>query len=359
MYYAGIDYHKRYSNVCILSEGGEIALEAMVKPNTQEGFAALFARLDGPVKAVFECGLNWGYLYDLLQELPVVDEVVLAHAAQTRIIAEAQIKTDKIDARKLAWLLRADLVPSVHIPDPHTRSRKEVIRQRIHWVKSRTRIRNRIHRIVERQRHLNLPQVTDLFGKKGKAAMSKAKLPEPDGMLLRQNLEMLDELDRLVREDEALMKAEGKCDPQMQWMLSIPGIGLTIGSILATEIDGIKRFRGPEKLCAYAGLCPSTYSSGGKTRQGRMLMGSNKWLKWGFIEAAWVAVGCSPYFGGLYRAQRQRGKQANTAITIVARRMCRIVWDLLINERHYEERMYTGTTPGRPPHGLTESSRVA
>jgi hypothetical protein len=67
----------------------------------------------------------------------------------------------------------------------------------------------------------------------------------------------------------------------------------------------------------------------------------NKWLKWAFIEAAWIAVGCSSYFGGFYRYHRSRGKQANTAITIVARRMCRIVYQLLTEDRFYEERTFS------------------
>lgn len=359
MKYVGIDYHKRYSTVCILNEAGDIVYEGRIDGNRQSQFRALFQKVGGPVRVVYECGLNWGYLYDLLSELDEVESVKLAHAAQVRIIAEAQIKTDKIDARKLAWLLRADLVPCVHVPDAETRSRKDVIRQRIYWVRTRTRIRNRIHRIVERQRNLNLPQVSDLFGKKGRAALNKARLKEPDALLLRQNLEMLEDLDRLVREDEALMKADGRQDRAYELLQSIPGVGLTIGSILATEIDGIERFRSAEKLCAYAGLVPSTYSSGGTTRHGRMLCGCNKWLKWGFIEAAWVAVGCSSYFGGLYRAHRARGKKANTAITIVARRMCRIVWQLLNEDRLYERREFEGFAPGRPQLGLTKSSRVA
>jgi len=67
----------------------------------------------------------------------------------------------------------------------------------------------------------------------------------------------------------------------------------------------------------------------------------NRWLKWAYVEAAWVAVGCSSYFGGLYRQQRARGKQANTAITIVARRMCHIAYQLLTEDRVYEERPYS------------------
>jgi len=72
-----------------------------------------------------------------------------------------------------------------------------------------------------------------------------------------------------------------------------------------------------------------------------MLWQCNKWLKWAFIEAAWIAVGCSAYFGGLYRHHRDRGKKANTAITIVARRLCGIAYHLLMENRCYEERCFS------------------
>jgi hypothetical protein len=94
-YYAGIDYHKHYSTVCVLDTDRKVVFEATVRPNGKQEFHSLFSRLDGPVKATFECGLNWGRLFDILQALPMVSEVVLANALQTRIIAEAQVKTDK------------------------------------------------------------------------------------------------------------------------------------------------------------------------------------------------------------------------------------------------------------------------
>jgi transposase len=85
-------------------------------------------------------------------------------------------------------------------------------------------------------------------------------------------------------------------------------------------------------------VVPTTHASGGKVHHGGLLPSCNKWLRWALTEASWVAVGCSPYFGGLYRQQRQRGKKANTAIMIVARRMCRIVWALLHEKREFENR---------------------
>ena len=91
------------------------------------------------------------------------------------------------------------------------------------------------------------------------------------------------------------------------------------------------------RLCAYAGLVPSTYASGGAIYNGKLLKAANKWLRWALIEATWVAVGCSGYFGSLYRHHRARGKKANTSITIVARRMSTILWHLLKERRSFKE----------------------
>ena len=113
---------------------------------------------------------------------------------------------------------------------------------------------------------------------------------------------------------------------------TLPGIGKVLGPVIALEIDGIRRFQTADRFCAYAGLVPTTYSSGGRTSHGRMLPFCNRWLKWAFIEAAWVAISCSDYFGGFYRRHRARGKGANEAITITARRLAKIAWKMLTDE---------------------------
>lgn len=351
LYYAGIDYHKHYSAVCVVNADGSIVLETTIRPNSRDHFEATLTRLDAPVRVTYECGLNWGYLYDLLESLPIVESIQLANAYRVRIISEAQIKTDKIDAQKLAWLLRADLIPSIHIPSSSTRARREVIRQRMYWVRERTRIRNRVHRLIERQLLLEMPKASDLFGKKGMAALEKAVLPPHERLLLDQDLATLKQLGSMVKELETEMRTYVKRDKDAQLLMSITGVGLTIGTMLALEIDGIGRFATPQRLDAYAGLVPSTHSSGGHTRNGRMLVGCNKWLKWAFIEAAWVAVGHSAYFGGLYQREKVRGKKPNTAITIVARRMCRITWHLLQERRPFTEMK---PSSGCSQHGLAK-----
>lgn len=346
MNYVGLDYHKRYTVASAMNEAGQIVWEERLEHRYGSGvFERFFERLAGPGQVVFEASLNWSWLYEVLEQIKGIERIVMASPYQTRIIAAAQIKTDKLDARKLAMLLKADLIPAVHIPDRATRARKDVLRQRIFLVRQRTRIRNRIHQLLGRQHNLAMPQVSDLFGAKGRAALNKVLLADPDDALLRQNLAVMDTLNEQIKQEEKRIALDGAGDPDIEWITSVPGIGLILGNVIATEIDGVKRFVSADKLCAYAGLVPSTQSSGDKTFHGRTLSACNKWLKWAFVEASWVAVGCSEYFGGIYRAHRARGKKATIGIMIVARRMCRIVWQLLKEHRGYENRPVQRISP--------------
>lgn len=341
MYYAGIDYHKRYSFISIQDSTGETVLEQNINHAFPEFFQQLLHSCPEPVAVVYESTSNWSWLYEILETIKQVHSITLANPYKVRLIAEAQIKTDKISARILATLLRWDLIPSCHIPDRQTRDRKEVLRQRSYWVKLRTAIRSRIHKLISQQHGLSMPQVSDLFGKKGRLALEKAVLPQPAQMLLQQNLQMLDTLDAQIKADESAMKKQGSKDRAFEILTSIPGIAMILGNVIATETDGIGRFSHPSRYTSYAGLSPTTHSSGGKSYTGHMMTHCNKWLKWAYIEAAWIAIGCSSYFGGLYRYHRSRGKKANTAITIVARRMCRIAYQLLMEDRFYQERPFS------------------
>src|SRR5438046_1055867 len=114
---------------------------------------------------------------------------------------------------------------------------------------------------------------------------------------------------------------------------SIPGIGPLFSSVIATEIDGIKRFNSSAKLAAYAGVVPTTHASGGRVFNGRLLWQCNKWLRWALVEASWRAIQFSSYFGGIYRNARARGKNKNVAITVVAHRMAKIIWQHIFGPR--------------------------
>jgi transposase len=353
MNYTGIDWHKKYSVCYTVDEKGKRLGEGKIEGNTATGFAAYFRSLPGPTAVVHEACWNWGKLFDLLEEMEGVEEVVLAHPHKTRLIADAQIKTDRLDAKALATLLRGQLVARVHIPRADTRARKNLLRQRLYWARLRTMMRNRIHALVDRQKDLKLPQCSDLFGVKGVAALRTAQLPEPDQRLLRDDVELLDLLKIQIKRLEEQIETDNEKSPMVCHLQSIPGMGKILAAVTAAEIDQVERFYRAEKLCAYAGLVPTTHASGGKISHGRLLPWCNKWLRWAFVEASWVAIGCSPYFGDLYRYHRVRGKKANTAILIVARRMCQIAWNMLQQNRDFSpDKPEPKPFPGRSPIGL-------
>jgi transposase len=335
MNYTGIDYHKRYSVACTLDAQGRKLQEGRIDGNAIAAFAAYFKQLGSPSEVVIEACWNWGTLYDLLEGIDGVTKVVLSHPAKNRIIADAQIKNDRVDAKALATLLRGDFIARVHVPSRDVRQRKNVIRQRLWLARVRTMIRNRIHTVIDRHPQLERPAVKDLFSNAGKAWMKRAPLPPAERTLLDEDLALHALLQSHIDALETIIVEDNVKNQVVVRLQTLPGIGLILAPVIALEIDEIERFGTADKLCAYAGLVPTTHASGGKIAHGRMLPFCNRWLKWAFIEAAWVAVGCSDYFGAFYSKQRLRGKGANDAITIVARRMAKIAWKMLTVERDY------------------------
>jgi transposase len=174
MNYIGIDIHKKYSVGCVQDERGQIVRRERIEGNRVEGFRRCLWGERG--RAVIEASWNWTKIYEILEELEGIEEVVLANPLRTRLIADAQIKTDKVDAAALATLLRGNLVARAHVPDRGTRLRKQELRQRLSWARLRTRIRHRIHALLARQHDLELPQCTDLFGQRGLGFLRRLQL---------------------------------------------------------------------------------------------------------------------------------------------------------------------------------------
>ncbi|MCO5069481.1 MAG: transposase [Kiritimatiellae bacterium] len=112
-----------------MNEAGTILAEERIDHAFPERFAELIGK-HTPAQVAFEATMNWGWLHEILEAIAGIERIVMANPLHVRLIAAAQVKTDKVDARKLATLLRANLLPASHIPDRATRMRKEVLRQR-------------------------------------------------------------------------------------------------------------------------------------------------------------------------------------------------------------------------------------
>jgi len=353
MGYVGIDYHKRYSVLCATDERGQELKRRRINGNWPAGFAQFFAELGESSKVVMECCWNWGWLYDVLKEIEQVEEVVLAHPYKTRLIAEAQIKNDRIDAQMLAKLLRGDLVARSHAPSAAARARKQLLRQRLFWALVRTMLRNLIHALLDRQHELEQPQLKDLFGSRGQRWLKSLQLAgAEDQALLEQDLEVAQVLESKIKQLEQRI---GHTQSEEEKLLeTIPGIGPIFSSLIATEIDQVRRFSSSAKLCAYAGVVPTTHASGGRVFNGQLLWQCNKWLRWALIEASWSAIQFSGYFAGIYRHARLRGKNKNIAITHVAHRLAQIIWLLMTQKRPYTE-----TLPDRSSDEVTVVVRAS
>jgi len=337
MLYVGVDHHKRYCQLAALNERGELVREGRVLTEREE-LSRFLAELGQPWAAALEAGRNWGLVYDWLEGLEGAQELQLAHPAKVKAIAWAKIKTDTIDARILAQLLRANLLPTAHIPGQKIRALKNLLRQRIFLVGLRTMLKNRIHALVDRH-HLPTQQFSDLFGKRGRQFLQGAleRLPAPDAKLLRQDLELLEQLRTHIRATEGWLQEASEADERVGWLRSLPGIGRFLALVILAEIDRIERFPSPQKLTSYAGLVPSTYASGGRVLHGRLTKQGNQYLRWALVEAVWPAIRKSPWL----RAQYERIKArhgANGAKAAVARKLCEVVWVVLKERRPYEER---------------------
>ena len=205
MPFAGVDAHKRYSRVVVKDETGSLLCRASLQ-NDVASFQEFFSAIDGPTKAVLEAGRDWGVICDPLEGIGV--EPALANPVKTRAIAEARIRTDTVDATILADLLRGDLIPVVHVPSREVRTQKNLLRQRLWLVELRTRIKNRIHNILDRN-HVKPPPVAHLFGQAGRHFLDQLHLPAPDDRLLKAHLELLDLVQSQIGKSEEWIDSLG------------------------------------------------------------------------------------------------------------------------------------------------------
>lgn len=140
-YHIGVDYHKSYSHLVVQDSAGKTLRSGRVK-NDRQSLGSFLERYRQNSHAVMEATRNWMVMYDWLDD--ICDDVVLAHPLKVKAIADAKIKTDKIDATVLAHLLRADLVPEAWTPTEKARDLRVALRERMFYVRLRTMVKNRV-----------------------------------------------------------------------------------------------------------------------------------------------------------------------------------------------------------------------
>jgi len=327
MLYVGLDLsRKRLDWQALAGDGQRVEIGAV--PPDADGLAKLTQRLgDADVVAVIESMSGSRFVHDRL-ELAGWD-VRIADAAKARGIAPLACKTDTIDTWVLAELARLELVPEIWLPDPEIRAERERARFRLHLVKHRSALKNRVHAILFQHGVAN--PLSDLFGAAGRVLLERLRLPEPWTSTVGASLALIDVLDEQISACERELRELGAEHRYIPLLLSCPGIGWVLAFTIASEIGDIARFPSPRKLVGYTGLCPRVDQSGERDRRGPLRKNGPNHLRWALVEAAHTAYRHPLYRPLLERKRAQLGKKRGTKIAAidVARKLTEAIWHML------------------------------
>jgi transposase len=329
MLHVGLDLSRKRLDYCALAADGR-PLEASAAPPDADGLRGLARRLDAygePISATIESMNGARFVHDQLELCGW--EVELADAQRAKGLAPLACKTDRIDAWVLAELSRRDLVPAIWLPDPEVRGERERARWRLHLVRHRTRLKNRVHSTLLAW---GVPRpASDLFGGRGRELLARLDVPEPWRSNVVAAVGLIDSLDEEISAIERELRRAGAEHPYVSLLVSAPGISWVLGYTIAAEIGEIRRFASPAKLVGYSGLCPRVYQSGDSDRRGPLAKHGPRYLRWGLVEAA-VNASKTPLYRRRYeRTKRRLGRQrgAKVAQVDLARRLAHAIWHML------------------------------
>lgn len=325
----GLDISKRTAEVAILTPGKKVPLRQRF-PADAASIVGFARKLDPDDRVALESCTNAVAFHRLLCEH--AGEVVVSNPLKTRIIAEAKVKTDKVDAEILARLLAADFLPPVWVPDAVTERLRHLVFHRQGLVTQRTQAKNRIHAILHR--NLIAPEMSDLFGKAGRRLLAGLELPADERELLDADLRILDFFAIEIRATDQRLAQAALQDPDMQRLITVPGLSLTSAVGLKASIGDIRRFPAASKLVSYFGLNPSVYQSGQTAYHGHISRRGRSHARSVCVEVAHQLVKAPGPFHAFFERLRRR-KPYNVAITAVARKLVVLVWHMLTHGEDY------------------------
>lgn len=321
--YVGIDYHTKFAVATRMDKDGVILGENRIA-NRKEEIREYLSRLTPQSQVVLEATNNWYAFVEWSHDLPI--EVMLAHPTKTKAIAEARIKTDTIDSKILADLLRSNFVAQSYLAPQKVRDVRELVRYRTTLVRVRTKFISRIHSILFKTGEETT--TSDITTIKGRAEIESLPLRSIYKSEVQSCFKIIDDLKSEIAKFEDEIKRKAEVDEDTKLLLSIPGISFFSALLIVSEIGDYKRFPSSRKLCSFAGLVPSVYSSGGKTRRGAITKQGSANLRFILLQAVPHLVKKSIRLKNLYeRIRRKHGK--NVARIAIARKLLSIVLAML------------------------------
>jgi transposase len=331
--YVGLDVHKRVVEVCILDATGKVLHRERfdLSRDTLLDFAK--TKLTPQDRVALEATTNCWVVARFLA--PFVAEVVVSNPLVTKAIAEAKVKTDKVDALVLAQLLRCDFLPRVWQPDEATSLLRELTSRRTALVQDRTAVRNRIHSLLAVR--LIVEPSGALFGSSGRAwldALDEKQLGSQGRLLLDADLRQHDALEREIDGLEDELARRGYSDARLKLLMTLPGVSVTVAQTLLAALGDVSRFRDGDHAASYLGLVPRTRQSADRCYHGPITKAGNSHGRWCMIQAA-HCVTRHPGPLGYFFSKLAKRKNYNVAVVATARKLVVIAWHMLTHNEPY------------------------
>jgi len=335
----GIDLHARTMYVCILDAAGQVLVHQNL-PAKPEAFLETIAPYREDLVVAAECIFTWYWLADLCAAEGIA--FVLGHALYMKAIHGGKAKNDRIDALKIATLLRGGMLPQAYVYPAGMRATRDLLRRRLHIVRKRGQL---LAHIQMTSHQYNLPAL----GKRIAYPSNRVGVAEHfEDRVVRKSiavdLALLERYDTLVTDLESYLVRQAKQhDPQAFALLrSIPGIGKVLALTILYEIHDVRRFDRVQEFASYARLVKCAKESAGKKHGTSGAKMGNVHLKWAFSEAAVLFVRHSePGKQLLAKLEKRFGK--GKALSILAHKLGRAAYYILLRGKAFEIERFVAT----------------
>jgi transposase len=338
-HWCGIDLHARTMYVCILDAEGQVRVHKNLRASPEAFLEVVAPYREGLVVAV-ECIFTWYWLADLCAREGIA--FVLGHALYMKAIHGGKAKNDRIDALKIATLLRGGMLPQAYAYPAGMRATRDLLRRRLHLVRKRGQL---LAHIQMTSHQYNLPPL----GKRIAYPANRAGVAEHfEDRAVRQSialdLALLERYDALLTDLEGYLVRQAKQhDPQAFALLrSIPGVGKVLALTILYELHDVQRFDRVQEFASYARLVKCAKESAGKKHGTSGAKMGNVHLKWAFSEAAVLFVRHSAEGKKLLARLEQRfGK--GKALSILAHKLGRAVYFMLRRGKAFDRARFLAT----------------
>ena len=281
MYYVGADLHKEQTWFHVMDEQG-VKVSSIRVPNEPKTLGAYVASLPQPFCIAVETTYNWYFFIDIVERY--ADKAYLANSYELKAFAKRNKKTDKIDARLIADVMRKGYLPTVTIADKNTRQIRELLRCRINIVKDRCRYIFRLKNLIDK---LGEDSTGDFTSNKQLKEIKFSHLPEEYQRIITCYIEKIEDYHAQIYQLNKFIKETSAKDPDILNLVTTPGIDYFSAALIKTEIIDINRFASFNRLCSYAGLTPRVSQSADKTVYGPLNKNRRKYLQWILIETVY------------------------------------------------------------------------